>query len=210
MLQDIDVRMFLHSRLAWQVTLVFGLQSMNAYASRTWLPAMMQTKDFSMSSAGTTVALAGLLGGALAMAVPHLAQRSSDQRPALWAISVLTGVAYLGVLYGSHTWVVIWVVAASIGQWCSYPLALLLIIMRSENALHAQSLSAMAQMFGYLMGASAPLLTGALFDATGVWHAALWFMAAVALGQALAGHAAGRLGHVRRRGGELLAETGAP
>lgn len=207
--QDIDVRMFLHSRLAWQVTLVFGLQSMNAYASRAWLPTIMQTKGFTMATAGTTVALAGLVGGALAMAIPHWAQRSADQRPALWGISLLTGAAYLGVLYGSHGWVVTWVVAASIGQWCSYPMALLLIILRTQNAHHAQSLSAMAQMIGYLMGATAPLVSGGLFDATGAWHSTLWLLATIALMQALAGHGAGRIGHVQRRH-DLLAETGAP
>ena len=208
-LADVDVRMFLHSRLAWQVTLVFGLQSMNAYASRAWLPTVMQTKGFTMASAGTTVAVAGLIGGALAMAVPHLAQRSTDQRPALWGISLLTAAAYAGVYFGSHTWVIVWVVASNIGQWCAYPLALLLIILRTENPLHAQSLSAMVQMIGYIMGATAPLIAGALFDATGTWRDSLLVMAGVAVAQAVAGHGAGRTGHVRRRDAAVLAGTSA-
>jgi CP family cyanate transporter-like MFS transporter len=204
--------MFVHSKLAWQVTMVFGLQSMNAYAARAWLPTIMLDKGFTMANAGSAVALAGLLGAVAAMAVPHIAQRMTDQRPALWFISLLCGASFLGVLYGSHSWVIFWVCMSQVGQWCSYPLALLLIILRSPNADQAQSLSAMVQTIGYTMGAVSPLLAGSLFEMTGQWTASLWVLCVIAIAQALAGHGAGRIGQVRRRGMSedemLIAEVG--
>jgi CP family cyanate transporter-like MFS transporter len=91
-------------------------------------------------------------------------------------------------------------------------LALLLIILRSPNADQAQSLSAMVQSVGYAMGALSPLIAGSLFEVTGQWTATLWVLTGVAIAQALAGHGAGRIGHVRRRGISqdemLIAEAG--
>ena len=205
---DINVRMFVHSKLAWQVMLVFGFQSMNAYATRAWLPTIMITKGFTMTSAGMTVACAGLVGSLLAIGVPHIAQRSHDQRIAIWAVSLISMTAYIGIEYGSHNWVIFWVYLSNIGQWLAYPMALLLIILRSPNAHHAQSLSAMVQTIGYVMGATAPLIAGALFDLSGAWSLTLWMLAGIALLQALAGHSAGRVGHVQRR--DFVAELAEP
>ena len=196
---DVNIRMFMHSKLAWQVMLVFGLQSMNAYAARTWLPTIMVTKGFTLQSAGATVAIAGLLGALLAIGVPHIAQRSPDQRLTIWIVSVASAAAYIGIEFGSHNWVLFWVLVSNIGQWLIYPLALLLIIMRSPTPDQGQSLSAMVQTFGYVLGAIAPLLTGALFDITGAWKWSLFVLAAIAFGQALAGQAAGRIGFVKAR-----------
>ena len=159
----------------------------------------MSDKGFSMAAAGLTVALTGLIGSLLAIGIPHWAQRSKDQRKAIWLISMTTLVALLGIEFSAGNWLILWVLAVSIGQWSAYPLALLLIIMRSPNPDEAQSLSAMVQSFGYLMGASAPLITGALFDFTLDWSAALTFLIVMTVVQALAGHAAGRIAVVNRR-----------
>lgn len=196
---DVNIRMFMRNKLAWQVMLVFGFQSMNAYATRTWLPTIMVTKGFTIQSAGATVAVAGLVGALLAIGVPHIAQRSKDQRLTIWIVSIMAAMSYIGIEYGSHGWIIFWVFMSNMAQWLIYPLALLLIIMRSPNPDQGQSLSALVQTFGYVLGAAAPLITGALFDLTGVWKWSLWVLVAVSLGQALAGQAAGRIGFVTPR-----------
>ncbi len=196
---EINIRMFMHSKLAWQVMLVFGFQSMNAYATRTWLPTIMVTKGFTIQSAGATVAVAGLVGALLAIGVPHVAQRSVDQRLTIWIVSLMAASAYIGIEYGSHGWVIFWVFISNMAQWLIYPLALLLIIMRSPTPDQGQSLSAMVQTFGYVLGAAAPLITGALFDMTGTWKMSLFVLCAVSIGQALAGQAAGRIGFVQSK-----------
>ena len=196
---EINIRMFMRSKLAWQVMLVFGFQSMNAYATRTWLPTIMVSKGFTIESAGATVAIAGLIGALLAIGVPHFAQRSKDQRPTIWIVSMMAATSYIGIEFGSHSWIIFWVFMSNMAQWLIYPLALLLIIMRSPTPDQGQSLSAMVQTFGYVLGAAAPLITGALFDITGAWKWSLWVLVAVSIGQALAGQAAGRIGFVKAR-----------
>lgn len=194
-----SIRMFMHNKLAWQIMLVFGLQSMNAYAARAWIPTIMVDKGFTMAQAGTTIAIAGLVGAALAFSVPHIAQRSSDQRNMIWIISIAGFIAYLMVEYGTHWMIVFGAGATNVVQWLLYPLSLLLIILRSSNQAHAQSLSTMVQGFGYVLGGIAPLLTGYIFDLSGNWTASIWFMACVSLGVGVFGHFAGRIGHVRER-----------
>ena len=196
---EINIRMFMRSKLAWQVMLVFGFQSMNAYATRTWLPTIMVSKGFTIESAGATVAIAGLIGALLAIGVPHFAQRSKDQRPTIWIVSMMAATSYIGIEFGSHSWIIFWVFMSNMAQWLIYPLALLLIIMRSPTPDQGQSLSAMVQTFGYVLGAAAPLITGALFDITGAWKWSLWVLVSVSIGQALAGQAAGRIGFVKAR-----------
>jgi CP family cyanate transporter-like MFS transporter len=197
--QDINIRTFLHSKLAWQVTFFFGCQSMTAYSSRAWLPTIMTDKGFSMAAAGLAVALTGLVGSLLAIGIPHWAHRSKDQRKAIWLISSTALIALMGIEFSSGPWLLIWVLAISISQWSVYPLALLLIILRSPNPDEAQSLSAMVQSFGYLLGASAPLITGALFDLTLTWSASLSFLFAMTLIQLWVGHLAGRVSTVQKR-----------
>lgn len=196
---EINFKMFLHSRLAWQVMLVFGIQSMNAYAARAWVPTIMISKGYSIQTAGTTIAIAGLVGAALAFYVPHFAQRQKDQRLTIWVVGVTGFFAYLMLEYGNHSMIAVGAAVSNIVQWLTYPLALLLIILRTENSHHAQSLSAMVQSFGYILGAAAPLLTGAFFDITGSWIYSIWFMAITSLCIAIAGQFAGRIGFVRQR-----------
>lgn len=103
------------------------------------------------------------------------------------------------VAYGNNWLVAIGAGAGNIVQWLLYPMSLLLIILRTTNQAHAQSLSSMVQSFGYVLGGIAPLATGYLFDLTGTWEVSLWFMAITSLGVGVFGHFAGRIGHVRER-----------
>lgn len=196
---DVEFKKFLHSPLAWQIMMIFGLQSMNAFAARTWVPTIMIDKGSSMQTAGTTIAIAGLVGALLSLYVPHAAQRHADQRIIIWILALIGCGSFVGLEFGNTTVVMICAGISNVMQWLYYPVVLLLIILRTENSNHAQSLSAMVQTFGYLMGAVAPILTGWLFENTGSWSISIWFMAANAFLIGVFGHFAGRVGYVRQR-----------
>ena len=73
-------KVLIKSKVAWQVTLFFGLQSTNAYAAGTWLPTILYDKGFELIHAGAAVAVTGLLGSLFAVGVPHIAAKRADQR----------------------------------------------------------------------------------------------------------------------------------
>jgi CP family cyanate transporter-like MFS transporter len=70
----------LRSPLAWQVTLFFGLHSLQFYAVVSWLPTIYQDAGFSPSDAGLVLSVMTLAGAPAALVMPSIASRARDQR----------------------------------------------------------------------------------------------------------------------------------
>jgi len=186
----------LRSRRAWQLTLFFGLQSMNAYAAGTWIPTILIDRGYKLAISGLIVAVISLVTSIAATFVPQLAAKRSDQRIILWLFSAMTAVGYLGLMLDSGWRLVIWVLLALAGQSATFPLSLILVVLRSGSADQAQSLSAMMQSIGYLIAATGPLVVGAIFQWFNSWVAGLGFMLGIVLLQSFAAAGAGKAGTV--------------
>jgi CP family cyanate transporter-like MFS transporter len=183
------------SRLAWQVTLFMGLQSLVFYASIAWLPEVLHADGLDTARAGWMVSLMQFVGIPAALFAPMLAARRSSQRGFLVAASLLSGAGILGLLLsggpgGAQT--ALWVSLLGLGQGASISLALTLFALRTNDAAAAAALSGMAQSVGYLLAASGPFLFGILHDLTTSWAPPLAVLVLVVLGQLIAGLGAGR------------------
>ena len=75
------VRRCCESRLAWQVTLFFGLQAGGFYATLAWLPGIFRSDGASEAHAGVLLGLTMAVGLITALTLPGIAGRSRDQRP---------------------------------------------------------------------------------------------------------------------------------
>ncbi|CAB4572711.1 MAG: MFS transporter [Actinobacteria bacterium] len=190
----ISWRTLLRNRRAWQVTAFFGLQSMNAYAGGTWIPTILFDRGYALAAAGLTVAIISLLGSIAAAYVPQLATTRTEQRSILWLFTAITAVGYLGLLLDSGWRLTLWVLFALFGQSATFPLSLILVVLRSETAATAAALSTMMQSIGYLIAATGPLLVGAIFQWSGSWNAGLAFMLVIVALQGIAAAGAGRRG----------------
>jgi hypothetical protein len=69
----------LRSPLAWQVTVFFGLQSLSFYAVLAWLPSIYREHGFSPAAAGFLLSVSGLVQIPIALVLPGLASRASQQ-----------------------------------------------------------------------------------------------------------------------------------
>ena len=67
------------SRLAWNVSLYMGVQSMAFYAGLSWIPTVLEDDGFTAGEAGALQALGALVQLVPAFAVPVLAARSDNQ-----------------------------------------------------------------------------------------------------------------------------------
>lgn len=181
---------------AWQVTLFFGLQAMNAYAAGTWIPTILLDRGFNLVTAGSIVAIIGFIGAIAAAYVPQLATNRQDQRNILWLFSAITAIGYFGLLIDSGWRLVFWVALSQFGQAATFPLSLILVVLRSRSATETQALSTMMQTVGYLIAATGPLLIGVLFQVTGEWFFGLVVMLAIVGLQVIAAAGAGRPGGV--------------
>ncbi len=179
------------SRLAWNVSLFMGVQSMAFYAGLSWLPSVLEDAGFSEGEAGSLQALGALVQLAPAFAVPVLAARTRNQIGVLFAIVgfSLAGVVGLILAPGAAP---AWIVVFGIGQGGALGLGLILPALRGGDAAAVASLTAMSLCVGYIVAAAGPWVLGAVHDATGGWTVALVALAAICVLQLAPGLPAAR------------------
>ena len=186
------MRALLRSRLAWQVTLFFALQSGSFYATLSWLPSIFRSHGASDAHAGLLLSLSMVVGLLTAVTVPGLAARLRDQRALVVATCVLTAAGLGGILLAPMSAPYLWTVLLGLGQNAAFPLALMIIVLRGGDVGTTESLSAMAQSVGYVLAALAPLAVGALHGMTSSWTPALILLLALVGPELVIGLAAGR------------------
>lgn len=201
-----SVSALLRDRLAWQVTLFFGLQSLAFYSMLAWLPSIYRDAGSTAETAGLLLSIATLAGVPAGLLVPRLAGRWSDQRGLVLASVALIATGFLGVLFAPTTLAFLWVTLLGAGLGAGFALALLFMVLRAANSADTAQLSAMAQTFGYVLAAAGPFAVGGLRAATGSWTAALMVLVALTCAQLFVGLDAGRRGHVGGRNTRERAE----
>lgn len=182
----------LASPVALAVTAYMGVQSLAFYAVLTWLPALLRDNGYAPGTAGALLSLATVLGIPMGLVVPPLAARMLDQRLLTVVVAGATATGFLGLLVAPATATVLWVVLIGVGLGSSFPLALLLVVLRSSSPAVARQLSAMAQGFGYLVAAAGPFVLGVVREASGGWALPMALLVVAATVQAATGWVAGR------------------
>lgn len=181
------LRYAVRSPLAWSLMIVFAVSGFNAYAAFAWLPTILQgIAGVSPGEAGVLLSLYAAMGLPAGLLVPLLAARYSKVG-LLVVVSVATlVVGYLGLLLvpGTLTW--LWVALAGTGP-LLFPLALVLINLRTRTHAGSVALSGFVQSGGYLIVAIGPLVVGLLHEATGGWTWPILFLLASAVPAAIAG-----------------------
>ena len=186
------VRGLWRSPLAWQVTLVMGLQSLQFYALTAWAPTIFVDEGRSATEAGLLLSLAGVCSLVTSAITPVLAARSRTQYHLIALLVALWVVGYLGLLLAPGTLAPLWMVLIGLGQGVGISLGLTLITLRSPDAAHTSELSGMAQGVGYVLAATGPLALGAIHDATGSWTAPIITLLVLLVPLAAAGVGAAR------------------
>jgi MFS transporter, CP family, cyanate transporter len=178
--------------LAWQVAAFMGLQSLNYYATLSWLPTLLQDRGVSAAAAGGLLALMNGGNAIAAMAMPMVAHRARDQRLLVAATVLAIAVGLTGILAAPAGSAFAWVLLLGLGQGSSLGLAIFFTAARAPDPVAAASLSGFAQSTGYLIAAAGPLGVGFLHRATGGWTVPVLALLGVVGLQFWAGWLAGR------------------
>ncbi|KOP82686.1 CynX/NimT family MFS transporter [Cytobacillus solani] len=157
------------SAIAWQVSLFMGLQSMLFYVLIAWLPEILKVQGISSDRSGWLLTIMQLALLPFTFIVPVIAGRMSSQRSLVTITSGLLLAGTLGLLYGSSSLIVLWVILFGIGGGFAFSLAMMFFSLRTKNSHQAAELSGMAQSVGYLLAAIGPTLFGYIHDATSSW-----------------------------------------
>ncbi len=175
----LGVRM-LRSPTAWAIGVIFGSSSLGAYASFAWLPKLLaDDAGVDPAAAGALLALYAFMGFPAGLLIPVITARFP--RSAAWL--ALLGVAffavgYLGLLIAPAAAPALWIASSGLGP-LLFPLALVLINLRTRTPATTVALSGFVQTVGYLLGAIGPFAVGALHDATDAWTVPLIFLLSV-------------------------------
>ncbi|RZT83481.1 CP family cyanate transporter-like MFS transporter [Pseudonocardia sediminis] len=184
-------RSLLRSPLAWAVTAFFGLQALVAYTAMGWLAELFVSVGIPRTDAGYMLALVNMIGIPLSFIVPPLALNRRSQSG--WIVGMasvgLASVIGMAIAPAAAPW--LWTVMLGVGMGV-FPLGLGVIAVRTRNSVDTTSLSAMAQGFGYLFGASGPFLFGLLHGISGGWTLSLSLLAVVIVAEMVLGWIVGR------------------
>jgi len=180
------------SSVAWSLTLFMGLQSLEFYATVTWLPTIFRDRGAPSETAGFLLALVSIVGMIGAFVAPWIAHKMTDQRlgVAIGTGSMALGIA--GLLVDPHHLNVLWAILLGWGQGSSIGLALMMMVVRASSRDEATALSGMVQGLGYLIASVGPVLMGGLFDFSHGWTVPLMVLLVLLGFQAVAGDYAAR------------------
>jgi CP family cyanate transporter-like MFS transporter len=171
--QDIRGFVLLRSPVARQVTGYLALQSFQFYSYAAWLPTLLGDEGIDANTAGYMLMLTNLTGAAGAVILPVFIKRLPTQRPPVVAVTMFYAVSLLGLLVAPSAGAWVWVCLYGVAQGTGFSLALTLLVLRSPDTAVAARLSGVAQLVGYLVAATGPVLLGVIHDLTGGWEWAI-------------------------------------
>lgn len=188
----LPARSLLRDRLAWQVTLYFGFQSCGFYVILSWLPTIFQSHGIGRTDAGLLLGASMIVGLPGALLLPGVAARARSQGGFAVVYCCFVAAGLLGLLLAPTSVPLLWAVLIGLGQQASFPLALIMVVLRSRTVAETAGLSTLMQGVGYLMAAVGPVAVGALHDITGSWNPAIVVLIVLLGFQVASGLAAGR------------------
>jgi CP family cyanate transporter-like MFS transporter len=154
------------SRTAWALTAFFAAQSIQAYIGFGWFARFLVDHGVSHATAGAMLALLTAVGIPVSLVAPRVP--ASRQRHLIAFFGLCSLIAYIGLAVAPVGGAWLWMVLTGIG-FGMFPVALLLIALRSRTSTTTAALSAFVQVIGYLVAGCGPLLFGALFGLTDSW-----------------------------------------
>lgn len=181
------------SKLAWQVTLFMGLQSLAFYITIAWLPEILHDRGMSIVNAGWMLSLMQFVSLPATFIVPVLATKRPSQRGLVAIFAIISLIGYIGLLFDStNVLAALWIMLIGLGQGALISLALTFFGLRTTNAGQAAALSGMAQSIGYLLAAIGPILFGLLHEMTNSWTTPILMVIIAMVSLLVAGLGAGR------------------
>ncbi|KRE35765.1 cyanate permease [Janibacter sp. Soil728] len=176
-----------HSPTAIALTVLFGVQSTNAYVQFGWLPQIYRDAGLSAGAAGAMISIVASLGIFGGLIMPTVIARSRDISAWMIGFGGLSIAGYVGLLLAPATLPWLWAVLLGLSGF-AFPTAIALITARTRDPHVTAQLSGFVQPVGYLLAGIGPFLVGLLYEMTGGWTLVLVLLAATTgLGITLSG-----------------------
>jgi MFS transporter, CP family, cyanate transporter len=160
------LRRALPSRTGLLLGLAFGLQSTCFAGMVSWAPAVYEEAGWSQATAALSTSSIGVGTIVSALIFPPLTD-GRDRRPWIAAIGLMMGLGVVGVGLATTSAAWLWLAMFGLGTGAVFPLMLALPLDLNRDPIEVGDLAAWMLGLGFLISASAPVLIGALRDASG-------------------------------------------
>lgn len=164
------------SRLAWQVTLFMGAQSVMYFTMVTWLPDMLIARGMSPVDAGWALSYMQLISLIGTFFLPGLLIRLKQQSTVILVVGIGYILGYSALFIQNEVITFAALTIIGIGSGASLSIAYTLISLRSAEDLTTAKLSGMVQSAGYVLAALGPLIFGISMDVFANWNLLIWFL----------------------------------
>lgn len=182
----------LKSKLAWQVAVFMGLQSLIFYCLITWVPEILFSHGFSRSLSGWMLSVIQFAGLPASFIIPVIAGKMNNQKGIVLGLGTVYLISLSGLMLGGGPLIFLWVIMIGMAQGAGFSLALTFLVLRAKDVLDAARLSGMAQSLGYFLAAVGPTLIGYEYDHTQSWFLPILTLIIVSMLMTIAGFGAGR------------------
>ncbi|SEF54486.1 CynX/NimT family MFS transporter [Algoriphagus boritolerans] len=164
------------SKLAWQVTLFMGAQSVMYFTMVTWLPDMLIARGMSPVKAGIALSYMQLISLIGTFFVPNYLIRLKEQSRVILIVGISYLVGYSALFIQNELIAFVALTIIGVGSGASLSIAYTLISLRSAEDLTTAKLSGMVQSAGYILAALGPLVFGISLDLFDNWEILIWFL----------------------------------
>jgi CP family cyanate transporter-like MFS transporter len=173
--------------VAWGLLIAFSGQAFSYYGITAWLPSLLADEQgLSRSAAGASSSLFQVLAIVGAFAVPVLVAWWGRPSLVLLTVTALWATLPLGLLLAPSLWP-LWCALAGAAQGGGITIVFIAIVRRSRDLTENRRMSALVQGGGYTVGATGPLVIGAVHDASGGWTVPLLVILGAVAMMAVAG-----------------------
>jgi CP family cyanate transporter-like MFS transporter len=182
-------RLPFRSPSGWLLGVAFGLQSTLFYAAIAWMPSIYIERGWTTGEAGTLNAFFAALGIVTTLTVPLIARWIPSRQAQLAMAGVFALVGSIGIAAGADgppsadaNGLIAYASAFALnfGIGIFFPITLLLPVEVAHSPAESSSLAALMLLVGYTLSSVAPVVLGAVRDATGSFVVAGWLVVAVA------------------------------
>ncbi|MGB4135614.1 MAG: MFS transporter [Microbacterium sp.] len=179
--------------LVWALAASFATSSTMAYVSFAWLPQVyVDIAGVDAATAGLLLSLFAAIGLPASLFVPVLVVRLQATRPVFLVGAIGGAIGLAGLLVAPQP-ALLWLWTVLFGlSGLLFPLALVLISIRSRTPESAVVLSSFVQSVGYTIAVVFPVLFGVLHAVTEGWTWPLIMLGAILIAAIPAGMIAGR------------------
>lgn len=167
---------------AWLILLFFGFQASLFFSLATWLASAASELGFNVVEAGSVISVLTVAQIVTNIFIPLLLEKFPIRSFWIYSALIIGTIGIVLLLTGNMT--LIWPAAILLGFTLGvlFPLALLLPLDETTDAIEANAWTAMVQTGGFIMGGLVPLAIGILYDWSGTHQMTFFVLLALIIG----------------------------